>query len=58
LAGHPPEPATPVEAKSVPTNGELRRKAAELGIAVPPTHLDTVRAESRNLMLACLRGSQ
>jgi HK97 family phage prohead protease len=52
-----PEPATPVEAKSVPTNGELRRKAAELGIAVPPTYLDKVRAESRDLMLVLLRGA-
>jgi hypothetical protein len=45
-----PEPA-------VPTDAELRRKAVELGITPPPTYLDEVRAESRDLMLACLRGA-
>ena len=45
-----PEPA-------VPTEAELRQKAAGLGIALPPTYLDKVRAESRDLMLACLRAA-
>ena len=45
-----PEPA-------VPTDAELRRKAAELGIALPPTYLDTVRAEAKSEMVACLRGT-
>ena len=53
----PERAVTEPETKSVPTSTALRRKAAELGIAVPPTYLETVRAESRDLMLARLRGT-
>jgi HK97 family phage prohead protease len=45
------------EARRVPTDAELRVKAAEVGIAVPPTYLDKVRAEAYSLMLVCLRGA-
>lgn len=50
-----PAPAEPA-AKSVPTNAELRDQAAELGIDLP-TYLDTVRAEAKSQMVACLRGA-
>jgi hypothetical protein len=49
-----PTPAMPA-VKAVPTNAELRQRAAKLGVELPPTHLETVRAEARDHMLACLR---
>jgi HK97 family phage prohead protease len=46
-----PEPA----AKSVPTDAELRQRAAKLEVELPPSYLETVREEARDHMLACLR---
>jgi hypothetical protein len=47
----PPEPES-----TAPTNAELRAKAAEVGVTLPPTYLDAVRADAKAHMLACLRG--
>jgi len=51
-----PTPAVPA-VKAVPTNAELRQRAAKVGVELPPTNLETVRAEARDHMLACLRGA-
>jgi hypothetical protein len=37
---------------------ELRQHAAELGITLPPTYVDTVRAEAKSLIMAQLRGAK
>jgi hypothetical protein len=50
-----PIPALEPAAKSAPTNAELRQRAAKLGVELPPTCLETVRAEARDHMLACLQ---
>ena len=53
-----PTPTPAVRAvKAVPTNAELRQRAARLGVELPPTYLETVRNEARDHMLACLRGA-
>ena len=49
-----PTPCVPA-VKAVPTNAELRQRAARLGVDLPPTYVETVRAEARDNMLACLR---
>jgi hypothetical protein len=50
-----PVPAPEPAAKSVPTDSELRQRAARLGVELPPSYLETVRAEARDHMLACLQ---
>jgi HK97 family phage prohead protease len=53
-----PTPAVPV-VKAVPTDAELRHKAAELGLPLPPSRrireFDAIKAEARDHMLAGLR---
>jgi HK97 family phage prohead protease len=48
--------ATPAR-RRVPTDAELRTKARELGITVPLSYSDRVRAEAKSEMVACLRGT-
>jgi HK97 family phage prohead protease len=55
-----PTPTLAVPAvKAVPTDAELRHKAAELGVPLPPSRrirqFDAIKAEARDHMLACLR---
>jgi HK97 family phage prohead protease len=52
-----PTPDAEPAAKSVPTSAEPRQQAAELGVTLPRTYLDTVRAEAKNHIIACLRGA-
>lgn len=44
----------PPESVGPPTTAELREHAAELGLELAPTRLDTVRAEARDQMFALL----
>jgi HK97 family phage prohead protease len=53
-----PIPAVPA-VKAAPTDAELRHKAAELGLTLPPSRrireFDAIKAEARDHMLACLQ---
>jgi HK97 family phage prohead protease len=53
-----PAPAPEPAAKALPTSAELRQQAAELGISLPPTYLDMVRAEWKQRLRYCLWGKE